>query len=97
MKEVRFGIVGMGVQGSLYASILTGRQHPGRARIPQPEGCVLTAVCSRSDKTAEASELGAKWFRDWRDMVDSGLVDAVILTVPHFQPMRSPFMPWSRG
>lgn len=85
MKEVRFGIVGMGVQGSLYASILTGRQHPGRARIPQPEGCVLTAVCSRSDKTAEASELGAKWFRDWRDMVDSGLVDAVILTVPHFQ------------
>lgn len=34
MKEVRFGIIGMGVQGRLYASILTGRQHPGRSPIP---------------------------------------------------------------
>lgn len=85
MKEVRFGIVGMGVQGSLYASILTGRQHPGRALIPQPRGCVLSAICSRSDKTAEAEELGVRWFRDWHEMIDSGLVDAVILTVPHFR------------
>lgn len=85
MKEVRFGIIGMGVQGSLYASILTGRQHPGRSPIPQPRGCVLTAICSRSDKTAEAEKLGVRWFRDWRGLIDSGLCDAVILTVPHFQ------------
>lgn len=85
MKEVRFGIIGMGVQGSLYASILTGRQHPGRARIPQPEGCVLTAVSSRSDKAAEAAQLGVRWFRDWRELIDSGECDAVIVTVPHFQ------------
>ena len=85
MKEVRFGIIGMGVQGSLYASILTGRQHPGRARIPRPEGCVLSAICSRSDKTAEAAELGVRWFRDWKTLIDSGECDAVILTVPHFQ------------
>ena len=64
MKEVRFGIIGMGVQGSLYASILTGRQHPGRSPIPQPKGCVLTAICSRSDKTAEAAELGVRWLRE---------------------------------
>ena len=57
MKAVRFGIIGMGVQGSLYASILTGRQHPGHAPIAQPEGCVLTAICSRSDNTALAREL----------------------------------------
>ena len=85
MKEVRFGIIGMGVQGSLYASILTGRQHPGRSPIPHPRGCVLTGICSRSDKTAEAAELGVRWFRDWRGLIDSGLCDAVILTVPHFQ------------
>ena len=64
MKEVRFGIIGMGVQGSLYASILTGRQHPGRSPIPQPAHCVLTAICSRSDKTAEAAELGVRCFRE---------------------------------
>ena len=84
MKEVRFGIVGMGVQGSLYASILTGTQHPERVMIPQPKGCVLGAICDRSDRSEKARELGTVWFRDWREMIDSGLVDAVILTVPHF-------------
>ena len=64
MKEVRFGIIGMGVQGSLYASILTGRQHPGRSPIPRPAHCGLTAICSRSDKTAEAAELGVRCFRE---------------------------------
>ena len=28
MKKLRFGIVGMGVQGSLYAAILTGQRLP---------------------------------------------------------------------
>lgn len=80
MKEVRFGIIGMGVQGSLYARILTG--HPS---IPRPEGCVLTSVSSRSDKGAEAAALGVRYFPDWRALIDSGECDAVILTIPHFQ------------
>ena len=85
MEQVRFGIIGMGVQGSLYASILTGREHPGRGPLPRPEGCVLTAVSSRRDKSGEAEALGAKYFSDWRSLIDSGLCDAVILTVPHFE------------
>lgn len=84
MKEIRFGIVGMGVQGSLYASILTGRQHPGRAKIEQPAYCTLGAICDMADRSALAQELGVKWFRDWHEMIDSGTVDAVILTIPHF-------------
>lgn len=80
MKDVRFGIIGMGVQGSLYARILTG--HP---QIPRPEGCVLTAISSRSDKSAEAEALGVGYFSDWRELIRSGECDAVILTVPHFQ------------
>ena len=81
MKEIRFGIIGMGVQGSYYADILSGR----RAQIPQPEGCALAAICSRSDKSREAAELGVPMFRDWRALLESGVCDAVILTVPHFQ------------
>ena len=80
MKEVRFGIIGMGVQGSLYTRILTG--HPA---IPRPEGCVLTAVSSRSDKSAEAAALGVHYYPDWHRLIDSGDCDAVIVTVPHFQ------------
>ena len=85
MEKVRFGIIGMGVQGSLYASILSGRQHPGRGPLPRPEGCVLTAVSSRRDKSGEAAELGVRYFADWRGLIDSGECDAVILTVPHFR------------
>lgn len=85
MKQVRFGIIGMGVQGSLYASILTGRQHPGKPVIPRPRDCVLTAISSRSDKSGEAAALGVRYFADWRALVDSGECDAVILTVPHYR------------
>ena len=85
MKQVRFGIIGMGVQGSLYASILTGRQHPGKPVIPRPRDCVLTAISSRSDKSGEAAALGVRYFANWRALVDSGECDAVILTVPHYR------------
>ena len=54
MKQVRFGIIGMGTRGSLCASILTGRQHPGKPVIPRPRDCLLTAISSRSDKSGEA-------------------------------------------
>ncbi len=81
MNKVRFGIIGMGVQGSLYSRILTGQASP----IPQPEGCELGAICSRTDKSAEAEALGGQWFRDWRSLLSSGCCDAVIITVPHFQ------------
>ena len=39
--------------------------------IPQPEGCVLAAICSRSDKTTEAEALGVSWFRDWRELANA--------------------------
>ena len=81
MKEIRFGIIGMGVQGSYYAGILAGRH----GVIGQPEGCALAAVSSRSDKSREAAALGVPWFRDWRELLASGVCDAVILTVSHFQ------------
>lgn len=85
MDFIRFGIIGMGAQGSLYANIITGNPHPGRPPIPQPKGCTLTAVCDFSPKTAGTAEkLGVKWFADWKKMIDSGICDAVILTVPHF-------------
>lgn len=86
MKEVRLGIVGMGVQGSLYANILTGTPLPYMPPIKKPEGCVLTAVSSRSEKAKEFSSHlpNVTYFNDWKDMIDSNLCDAVIITVPHF-------------
>lgn len=85
MEKLRFGIVGMGVQGSLYAAILTGQSLPQLGALPRPGNCVLTAVSSRSPETAQkARALGAEWFTDWKEMVDSDVCDAVIITVPHY-------------
>ena len=85
MEQLRFGIVGMGVQGSLYAALLTGAPLPYFGAVPKPENCRLTAVSSRSPETAQkARALGVQWFSDWHEMVESGVCDAVIITVPHY-------------
>ncbi len=86
MKDVRFGIVGMGVQGSLYANILTGIPLPYMPPIKKPEGCILTAVSSRSEKAKDfASHLpNVAFYNNWKEMIDSDLCDAIIITVPHF-------------
>lgn len=86
MTEVRIGIVGMGVQGSLYANILTGTSIPYMPPIKKPEGLVLTAVSSRSEQAKEfASHLdGVTYFSEWQAMIDSDLCDAVVITVPHY-------------
>ncbi len=84
MKKLRFGIVGMGVQGKLYAAILTG-QPLNRETFPIPEGCELTAVSSRSQETAAlATAMGVAYFADWKQLVQSDVCDAVIITVPHY-------------
>lgn len=86
MTEVRIGIVGMGVQGSLYANILTGASIPYMPPIKKPEGLILTAVSSRSEQAKEfASHLeGVTYFSDWKEMIDSGICDAIVITVPHY-------------
>lgn len=85
MSQIRFGIVGMGVQGSLYASILSGTPLPHFGALPKPRHCCLTAIASRSGETAQkAAQMGARWFADWKEMLQSGVCDAVIITVPHF-------------
>lgn len=81
MEVLKLGIVGMGVQGSLYAAILSG-QIDG---VKKPEGCVLAAVSSRAPETrAKAEALEAAWYADWKAMVDGGLCDAIVITVPHY-------------
>ena len=84
MDKLRFGIVGMGVQGKLYAAILTG-QALGGETFPIPEGCELTAVSSRSAETADlAKAMNVAYFADWKALAASDICDAVIITVPHY-------------
>ena len=75
MAKVRFGVIGVGGMGNCHIGYLVGMK-----------GAKLTAVCDvvKSRATAKADETGAKAFFDHRELIDSGLVDAVIVATPHY-------------
>ena len=82
METVRYGIVGLGNQGSSYTQNIFMQ---GKA-----ENAVLTALCDCNPKKidamkAAAPELEVTYFTDFVTMLESGLVDAVLIEVPHYQ------------
>ena len=77
MKKVRFGVIGVGGMGS------------GHARWCAKDGgkdLCLTAVCDIVEDKARrmAQEVGVPYFTSGTEMMDSGLVDAVVIATPHY-------------
>ena len=75
MDKVRIGVIGTGGMGS------------GHLRsIPDIEEVELTAVCDADPQVCErvSAENGVPGFADYRELVDSGLVEAVIVATPHY-------------
>lgn len=87
-KKIRFGLIGIGAQGGAYAGFLTGRaSFPGMPAPECPPHCALGALCDIDpEKEAMCKEKYPEYpfFKDWKEMVASGTVDAVITTVPHY-------------
>ena len=80
MDKVRYGIVGIGKQGSLYAKFLL---KAGAVL----KGSKLVAVCDASAERREYAEKnfkGVKVFSDYKEMFTSGLIDAVMVETPHY-------------
>ena len=78
-KKIRYGIVGIGKQGSRYANqLFAGMDKNG----------VLTAVCDIAiDRRNWANEKfggKVKVFENYEEMFASGLIDAVIIDTPHY-------------
>ena len=80
MEKVRFGIIGVGNMGSGHSkNLLAGKVENG----------VLAAICdlkqSKIDaiKAMEGAENVAT-FTDYKEMLASGLIDVVIVAVPHY-------------
>ena len=88
MEKIRFGLIGVGTQGSAYAGFLTGKG--GFAGMPAPEcppHCALGALCDIDPaKEAMCREKYPEipFYTDWKELIASGKVDAVITTVPHY-------------
>lgn len=81
MEKIRFGIIGLGNQGSHYALGLFDKGAITNG--------VITALCDINPAKIEAmkSRITNKditYFTNYTDMLDSGLCDAVLVEVPHY-------------
>ena len=77
MEEIRLGIVGMGNMGFAHAKCIYRREIIGLR---------LTAVCDIQKERLEqcSTELsGVKCYKNFCDMLDGSLVDAVLIATPH--------------
>lgn len=80
MNKVRFGIIGIGKMGS---------QHCMRFMYGLIKNGVLTAVCDISPERKKWAEeklapKGVEFFDDYKALIDSGKVDAVLIATPHY-------------
>jgi predicted dehydrogenase len=78
METVRLGIIGLGAQGGYYAGFL----YEGKVK-----NMVIGAICDIDPaQKAVANEKypDIPFFTDYIDMLESGLVDAVVTCVPHY-------------
>jgi predicted dehydrogenase len=77
-KNVRLGIIGFGAQGGMYAGLL------GEGRIPGMSLGAIADVDPAKKEAAAEKHPGVPFHDDYVAMLDSGDVDAVVTTVPHY-------------
>lgn len=77
MKTVRVGVIGVGVMGANHARMLA------EGKIT---GATLVAVCDASERNLEAfaKVAGVATFNKPADLLNSDIVDAVIIATPHY-------------
>ncbi|MCC4723256.1 Gfo/Idh/MocA family protein [Salinicoccus sp. RF5] len=78
MNKVKLGIIGFGAQGGAYAGFIA------EGRVKNME---IGAICDiDSAKKEEAAEKypDTPFYEDYIEMMESGAVDAVVTTVPHY-------------
>lgn len=87
-KTVRYGIIGVGSQGGAYAMFMSGKDEFNGIKIPAgPKNSVLGALCDidlEKEKMCRENYPDVPFYKDWKEMVLSNDVDAVITTVPHY-------------
>jgi predicted dehydrogenase len=75
---VRLGIIGLGTQGSTYARYIADGLVPNMT-----VGAIADIDPSKAELAAELWP-GVPFFTDYVELIESGAVDAVVTTVPHY-------------
>lgn len=94
MSKVRYGIIGLGNQGSYYAVGLFDKGATVDAEV--------TALCDINPAKIESikgrlQNTNAAYFTDYKEMLDSGLCDAILVETPHYQHPEIVMEALSRG
>ena len=79
MSKIKFAIVGMGNQGSHYAKLFAENKI---------ENGVLVAICDNDALRLENAKQkfeNLEYFSEYKQMLDSKLMDAVLVETPHYQ------------
>ncbi|MEH6582540.1 MAG: Gfo/Idh/MocA family oxidoreductase [Halioglobus sp.] len=71
-QKVKLGVIGLGN---------IGRQHIAHVQSGAVDNCVIAALASRGSDSL-AAELGVPHFTDYRELIDSGSCDAVLIATP---------------
>ena len=82
MKKIRFGLIGLGNQGSSYTFNIFDNG--------LVENGVITAFCDINPAKIENIKEKTKsknvvYFDDYKKMLDSGLIDVAMVETPHYQ------------
>ena len=75
MEKIRYGVIGIKGKGKLHARLAS---HDSRVELTSLVDVDREAL----DQTA--ADFGARGFADYREMLDSGTVDAVSIATPHY-------------
>lgn len=88
MQMVRFAVIGLGSIGSRHVAYMA-----------DVRGAKLAAVCDIHRPQAEkiAASAHAAPFDDYRALLDSGLIDAILIATPHFQHEEIAVAAFERG
>jgi predicted dehydrogenase len=76
VEHVRIGVVGLGTMGSAHLRYF-------RSLVGGGAGAVCDANAERAKATGE--EFGVPFYTDYREMIEKGPIDAVLIATPHFQ------------
>lgn len=78
MKKVRLGIIGIGTQGGAYAGFIL------EGRVKNMEIGAICDIDPEKKAVAEEKYPDVPFYNNYIEMLESGDVDAVVTTVPHY-------------
>ena len=78
MKKVRMGIIGVGAEGGMYANFLIA------GKVSNTELAALCDIDPKKKTLCAEKYPNVPFFDNYIDLLESGLVDAVCTTVPHY-------------